>query len=100
MLNKGDESIHESVFPKIPKKWKNEKINEKWKSLFKIKQEANIAIEEKRANKEIGSSLEADLEITINKKEFDLLDGLDLPEYFITSNATKLKAKMIRIKQK
>ncbi len=93
LLNKGDESIHESVFPNIPKKWKNEKLNEKWKSLFKIKQEANIAIEEKRANKEIGSSLEADLEITINKKEFDLLDGLDLPEYFITSNATKIKSK-------
>ena len=93
LLRKGDESIHESLFPKIPKKWKNEKLNEKWKSLFKIKQEANIAIEEKRANKEIGSSLEADIEITINSKEFNLLEGLDLPEYFITSNAIKIKSK-------
>ena len=32
-------------------------------NLFKIKQEANIAIEEKRAKKEIGSSLEAEIKI-------------------------------------
>ena len=33
----------------------------KWLKLFEIKQDANIAIEEKRANKEIGSSLEAEI---------------------------------------
>ena len=39
--------------------------------LFKIKQEANIAIEEKRSNKEIGSSLEAEIKLTyIRKFEF------------------------------
>ena len=46
---------------KIPKNWKNEKLNEKWSNLFKIKQEANVAIEEKRTSKAIGSSLEAEL---------------------------------------
>ena len=38
-------------------------LNDKWRKLFKIKQEANIAIEEKRSNKEIGSSLEAEIKI-------------------------------------
>ena len=64
-------------------------MNEKWSNLFKIKQEANIAIEEKRANKEIGSSLEAEIKITLKKEKFDLLDKLDLADYFIVSKAEK-----------
>ena len=50
----------------IPQNWKNDKLYEKWSNLFKIKQETNVAIEEKRANKEIGSSLEAEIEIFVN----------------------------------
>ena len=68
-------------------------MDDRWKQLFKIKQEANIAIEEKRASKEIGSSLEAELKITTDNKNFELLEGLDLAEYFITSKAEKLKSK-------
>ena len=92
LVSKEDHSIHELEFPKVPKKWEDIKLNEKWKSLFKIKQEANIAIEEKRSSKEIGSSLEADIEITINNKDFKLLEGIDLAEYFITSKAKKIKS--------
>ena len=92
LVSKEDHSIHELEFPKVPKKWEDIKLNEKWKSLFKIKQEANIAIEEKRFSKEIGSSLEADIEITINNKDFKLLEGIDLAEYFITSKAKKIKS--------
>ena len=91
LVNNKDESIHEQSFVAIPGKWQNIDLNEKWIKLFKIKQEANIAIEEKRASKEIGSSLEAELKITIDSKNFDLLEGLDLAEYFITSKAEKVK---------
>jgi len=83
------ESIHENNFVKIPVDWKNEKLNEKWSNLFKIKQEANIAIEEKRANKEIGSSLEAEIKLILKKDKFELLDKLDLADYFIVSKAEK-----------
>ena len=49
LVNKNnDESIHENHFVKIPGSWKNDKLNEKWLKLFKIKQDANIAIEEER----------------------------------------------------
>ena len=44
-------------------------------------------IEQKRANKEIGSSLEAEIEIKTSSKNIKLLEGLDLSEYFITSAA-------------
>ena len=93
LLNKDTKSIHESSFPEIPQNWKNDLINKKWVDLYKIKQEVNIAIEEKRSNKEIGSSLEADLLIYVNEKEFKLLDGLDLEEYFITSKVKKIQNK-------
>ena len=90
LLNKSnDESIHENQFVKIPSYWENDKLNEKWTDLFKIKQEANIAIEEKRANKEIGSSLEAEIKLTLKKEKFELLDKLDLADYFIVSKAEK-----------
>ena len=57
--------------------------------LFKIKQEANVAIEEKRTSKEIGSSLEAEIKLSLNKDKFELFDKLDLAEYFIVSKAEK-----------
>ena len=90
LVSKGtSESIHENEFVKIPSSWMNEKLNYKWSNLFKIKQEANIAIEEKRANKEIGSSLEAEIKLILKKDKFELLDKLDLEDYFIVSKAEK-----------
>ena len=91
LLNKNENSIHETEFPKIPNTWMDEQLENKWRELFQIKQEVNIGIEEKRTNKEIGSSLEADVLINVNEKEFNLLEGLDLEEYFITSKAKKIK---------
>tara|TARA_B110000027_G_C16034594_1_gene262467 strand:- start:411 stop:881 length:471 start_codon:yes stop_codon:yes gene_type:complete len=91
LLNKNENSIHEFSFPEIPQKWKNDSLNNKWQDLYGIKQEVNIAIEEKRSSKEIGSSLEADILIHANEKIFNLLEGLNLEEYFITSKAKKIK---------
>ena len=91
LINKNEKSIHETLFPEIPESWKNEMLSKKWADLYQIKQEVNIAIEEKRSSKEIGSSLEADLLIKVNEKEFKLLDGVDLEEYFITSKVKKIQ---------
>ena len=92
LVNHNDESIHENTFVKIPKNWKNINLEEKWSKLFKIKQVANIAIEEKRSNKEIGSSLETEIKLTVNDENFKLLEGINLAEYFITSKAEKFKS--------
>ena len=89
LIKKDKESIHEKKFLKIPENWQNPELDKKWTGLYKIKQKANIAIEEKRITKEIGSSLEASIDLTVNKGDFDLMEGLDLAEYFITSYATK-----------
>ena len=93
LVSKKEESIHQLDFVSIPKNWKNVDLENKWRDLYKVKQIANIAIEEKRTSKDIGSSLEADIEILSSKKVYNLLEGLDLPEYFITSKAQKTISK-------
>ena len=93
LVSNKEESIHELSFPNVPKEWENKKLDVKWKKLYEIKQFANIAIEEKRSNKEIGSSLEAEIEIFTDSENYNLLDDLDLAEYFITSKAKKIKNK-------
>jgi isoleucyl-tRNA synthetase len=93
LITNQENSIHELTFVNTPKNWKNNELSEKWEALFKIKQEANIAIEQKRSSKEIGSSLEAEIEISTSSKNYELMEKLDLAEYFITSKAVKLKNK-------
>ena len=93
LINKDEKSIHEHSFVKVPKKWENKELNDKWDQLLKIKQDANIAIEAKRSSKEIGSSLEAEIKLSVNKNKFELLKNLDLAEYLITSKAEKVLIK-------
>ena len=70
-----------------PDKFKNEKLSEKWSELIKIRNICNISIEEKRASKEIGSSLEADLKINLNQKLQKVISNIDFSELCITSKA-------------
>ena len=98
MVNKDEKNIHELSFVDVPKKWENKKLNDKWDQLFKIKQEVNIAIEAKRSSKEIGSSLEAEVKLSVNVNKFEFLKNLDLAEYLITSKAEKILSENEEIK--
>ena len=90
LINKENQkSIHEYTFTKIPTNWNNKKLNDKWEQLFKIKQEANLAIEVKRSSKEIGSSLEAEVKLALDKDRNKLFENLDLAEYLIVSKVEK-----------
>ena len=84
-------SIHLQSFPKIPKGWKNEKLFEKWKKFKVIRKVVNAALEIKRANKNIGSSLEADVELFLDEDYLNIIKDLDLSENFITSKAEAKK---------
>ena len=70
-----------------PKKFKNEDLEKKWTELIKIRNICNISIEEKRANKEIGSSLEAEISIQLNNNYKKIVTSVDLSELCITSKA-------------
>ncbi len=87
LLIKDQKSIHLEKFLEIPSNFENVKINEKWIELIKIRNICNISIEEKRASKVIGSSLEANLKIQINKKLKEITENVDFSELCITSKA-------------
>ena len=82
-------SIHEETFPVIPTKWHNQDLFKKWENLIVIRQSVNVAIEEKRSKKVIGSSLEAQVEILLPQVDFDVVNTIDAKELFITSNVIK-----------
>ncbi len=87
LLFKEQKSIHLENFLEFPDKFQNQKLSEKWSELIKIRNICNISIEEKRASKEIGSSLEADLKIKISQKLKNLTENTDFSELCITSKA-------------
>ena len=84
-------SIHLQSFPKIPTKWKDEKLFEKWKKFKVVRKVVNAAIEIKRADKYIGSSLEADVQVYLSEEYLEIVKNFNLSENFITSKAEAKK---------
>ena len=87
LVSKKNKSIHLEKFQNFPKKFKNEELEKKWSELIKIRNICNVSIEEKRASKEIGSSLEAEINIQINNNYKKIITDIDLSELCITSKA-------------
>ena len=87
LISKGKKSIHLENFLSIPKKFSNIELNEKWSQLIKIRDICNFSIEEKRSKKEIGSSLEAELEIKLGKEFIEISENIDFAELCITSKS-------------
>ncbi len=80
-------SIHLEKFINFPTKFRNNDLNSKWLDLIKIRDACNLSIEEKRAEKIIGSSLEASINIRINKNKYENYKDIDFAELCITSIA-------------
>ena len=75
-----------------PKKFENSELYSKWIKLLKIRDACNLSIEEKRANKEIGSSLEAELLVKLSENNQKIVKGIDLAELCITSSVKVVKS--------
>jgi len=84
-------SIHLESFPQIPKNWMNERLYEKWEKFKIIRKVVNAAMEIKRASKDIGSSLEADIKVYLSDEYLKIVKDFDLSESFITSKAEAKK---------
>jgi isoleucyl-tRNA synthetase len=87
LIMNDSKSVHLTKFLEFPKSFRNENLNQKWLELIKIRNVCNISIEEKRASKEIGSSLEASLKINLDKKLNEISKNVDFSELCITSSA-------------
>ena len=81
-------SIHLENFNKFPDSFRNNDLNAKWLELIKIRDICNLSIEDQRGKKIIGSSLEASLNIKLNKRLMEIIKDIDLAELCITSSCT------------
>jgi len=89
---KGDfESVLLTDWPKVNPQFKNEEIVAKWDKIITLREIVTKAIEPVRAEKKIGSSLEAAVSIKVNDPEVEAILRTiedEIAGVFITSQAT------------
>ncbi|MEE8394283.1 MAG: isoleucine--tRNA ligase [Rhodospirillales bacterium] len=84
--NPGDgESVHLRQFPEIPREWRDDALAEKWKTVREVRGAVTAALEVARAEKRIGSSLQAHPVVYADGNYRAAMEGLDMAELFITS---------------
>jgi isoleucyl-tRNA synthetase len=82
-------SVHLRVFPEIPAAWRDDALADKWERLRELRRVVTGALELARAEKAIGSSLEAAPLLYISDPaERDLFAGVELSELVITSSGS------------
>jgi isoleucyl-tRNA synthetase len=81
-------SVHLEQFPATPESWRDEALERRWDAVWRVRSVVTGALERERANKRIGSSLEAAPEVHVaDPALLAALDGIDLAEIAITSAA-------------
>jgi isoleucyl-tRNA synthetase len=81
-----DGSVHLETFPEVPRSWRNEALAEDWEAIKRVRRVVTGALEIERANKRIGSSLEAAPQVYVKDDELlSALEGVDFAEVCITS---------------
>ena len=82
-----NKSIHKSHFVPINTEWINKELDLKWSNIKKIRKTITAALEIKRKEKEIGSSLEAGVKVYIDDNNLlRTIEDIDLAEISITSS--------------
>ncbi len=82
--NKAKASIFMEEFGAFPNISQSEELISKWNRVREIRSEITKAIELEREAGNIGSSLQAELSITADKSDFDLLNSLGEDLHFVT----------------
>src|SRR5690606_24596034 len=81
-------SVHLQTFPRIPDAWRDDALAAQWHTVRALRRVVTGALELERAEKRIGSSLDAAPIVYIGAEYRAALQGLDLAEIAITSGAT------------
>ena len=81
-------------WPKPDKEWLDDGLNKRWQGLIEVREQVLKALEEARADKRIGGSLEAGIILKAGKDAFERLIGYEklLPDLFIVSQAELIPA--------
>ena len=77
----------------MPEAWRDEALAQKWDKVRALRRVVTGAIEIERAEKRIGSSLQAAPAVTAPEALLAAVDGLDFAEICITSNISLATAK-------
>lgn len=82
-------SVVMNDMPKVCDEYNNAAIEEKWSKILDIREKVLKALEDERANKRIGKSLEAQVNITASE-DYEFLKSIEgeLSEIFIVSGVT------------
>jgi len=81
------DSVHLLPFPKIPREWRDDNLAAKWDRVKEVRSVVTGALEIERANKKIGSSLEAAPDVYVTDPDLmSGLEGVDMAEVCITSD--------------
>ncbi len=81
------ESVHLRDFPAIPENWNNADLAEKWSKIREVREAITATLEPYRADKTIGSSLEAAPTIKANDDYQAAIKDTDMAEIAIVSDA-------------
>jgi len=82
-----DDSVHLRQFPELPSAWRDDALAERWQRIRAVRRVITGALEVERREKRIGSSLQATVRVFVGADDAALLDGVDLAELAITSDA-------------
>jgi isoleucyl-tRNA synthetase len=83
------ESVHLQLFADVPASWRDDALAEKWRKIRTVRRAVTGALEIARAEKRIGSSLEAHPSVYVSNAElYEAVVDCDLAEVCITSAAT------------
>jgi isoleucyl-tRNA synthetase len=80
-------SVHLERYPEIPAAWANGNLAARWQTIREVRRVVTGAIEVERAAKRLGSSLQAAVAIHVQPDHLAALDGLDLADICIVSDA-------------
>jgi isoleucyl-tRNA synthetase len=81
-------SVHLRTFPDIPEDWRDDELAKKWHDIRAVRRVVTGALEKERAEKRIGSSLQAAPVVHAPAETAKLFEGVDAAELFITSGVT------------
>jgi isoleucyl-tRNA synthetase len=87
-----NDSVHLKQFPEIPAQWRNDALARKWAKIRELRSVVTGALEIERREKRIGSSLEAAPLVYVTDETYiEAMQGIDLAEISITSQATLMR---------
>ncbi len=81
-------SVHLLQYPDTPQSWRDEALAAKWAAIRDLRRVVTGAMELARADKRIGSSLQAHPQLYLTAEQAKSLDGVDFAEVCIASGLT------------